>query len=107
MIATDGDSSGRTYDWDENPDRWATQRARYVERASDFDATAATIIAWAELGYSHSGIAKQVDVSESTVRARMDEIRDDDRRPLDARTPDELQVQSPAGIDGTKFGGDA
>jgi hypothetical protein len=77
-----------------------------VERSSDFDAIASTIIAYAELGFSHSGIAKHVDVGEGTVKARMNDIDDVDPTALLSRTPDELVVDSPVGVHGTKFGGD-
>lgn len=93
-------------DWEHSPDRWATKRAAFVGRAGDFDAISATIIAYAELGFSHSGIAKHVGVGEGTVQARMNDIDDVNPTALLSRTPDELVVDSPIGIDGTKFGGD-
>lgn len=93
--------------WDAEPERWARERARYIRRTTDFDATEAEIIAFAELGYSHSGVAKCVDVTESTVVAKFDEIDDVDPTALLSRRPGELGRKRPVGVDGTDTGGSA
>jgi hypothetical protein len=96
-------------DWAEEEPRWAKLRAQYVERTTDFDATESIIIAWSELGFSHSGIAdfSELDVTRSTVKSRMDEITEtaDVDGPLWNRQPDKLVIQSPVGIEGTVYGG--
>ena len=50
-------------------ERLAHERARYLETTTDLRAAEADAVAYAELGYSSSGIAKQIDSGESTVRA--------------------------------------
>jgi hypothetical protein len=96
------------WDWDNNPERWTKHRARFIERTTDFDSTASEIIAWAELGYSHSGISMYVDVGMSTVKSRMNDIDEQDPTALLARRPGEIEVESSVGIDGTDLatGGD-
>lgn len=49
-------------------ERLAHERARYLERTTDLRAAEADAVAYAELGYSSSGIAKQIDSTVSTVR---------------------------------------
>ena len=93
--------------WEAEPERWAEERARYIDRTTDFDRTEAEIIAFAELGFSHSGIGKRVDVTESTVVAKFDEIDDVDPTALLSRRPDELGRKRPVGVDGTDAGGSA
>jgi hypothetical protein len=93
--------------WDAEPERWAKERARYIRRTTDFDSTEAEIIAFAELGYSHSGIGKRVDVTESTVVAKFDEIDDVDPTALLSRRPSELGRERPVGVTGTNAGGSA
>jgi len=50
-------------------ERLAHERARYVVRTTELRAAEADAVAYAELGYSASGIATQIDRGESTVRA--------------------------------------
>lgn len=50
-------------------ERLAYERARYLEATSDLSAAEADAVAYAELGYSSSGIAKKIDSGESTVKA--------------------------------------
>lgn len=88
---------GGTQLWNNDPDQWAKKRSRYIKRACEFDDTDAKIIAWAELGYSHSGITKQVDICKSTVRSRMSDIDEIDDTALWSRLPRELEIQSPVG----------
>ena len=97
-----GGHNGR--EWDTDPERWALRRARYIGRTTALESTQARIVAFAELGYSHSGIAKHVDVSASTVKSKFDEIDDVDPTALLSRRPDELVVESPIGVDGTSCG---
>lgn len=94
------------WDWQDSPQRWVKHRSSYIERSTDFDGTASEIIAWSEIGYSHSGIAMSVDVGVSTVKSRMNDIDEHDPTALLTRRPGEIEVQSPVGIDGTSLGGD-
>jgi|APHM01.1.fsa_nt_gi hypothetical protein len=91
-------------DWSNEP-RWAKHRARYIQQTTEYDATEAVIIAWAELGFSHHGIAEfsELDVTRSTVKSRMDEITETSETvgALWARQPDSLVIRSPVGIEGT------
>ena len=111
-FANSGDSKPahgghETPKWEAKPERWARERARYIDRTTDFDRTEAEIIAFAELGYSHSGIGKHVDVTESTVVSKFDDIDDADPTALLSRRPDELRRESPVGVTGTDTGGSA
>jgi len=49
-------------------ERYTIQRGRYLARTTDLRAPEAEAISYAELGYSTSGISKQIDVSQSTVQ---------------------------------------
>jgi hypothetical protein len=100
------ESNPHDWDWNSDPERWTTHRARYIKRTTDFDDTAASIIAWAEIGYSHHGIGHELDVSRSTVKSRMDAIDERDPTALMTRHPDEIRVKSPVGVEGTSIGGD-
>ena len=48
-------------------ERIAHDRARYLETTTELRAKEAYAVAWSELGYSSSGIAKQIDRGASTV----------------------------------------
>jgi hypothetical protein len=110
--SADVSSNDSDDEWDSenNPERWAKHRSPYIERTTDFDSTDAEVIAWAELGYSHSGIAKKIDISRSATKSRMDRIDEafdcDCDSALWTRHPESIAVQSPVGIDGTVWGGD-
>jgi DNA-binding NarL/FixJ family response regulator len=103
-------SSNDEWDWESNPDRWVKHRSPYIERTTDFDSTDAEVIAWAELGYSHSGIAKKIDISRSATKSRMSRIDEAFDCEYDSalwtRRPGYIEIQSPVGIDGTVWGGD-
>lgn len=49
-------------------DRYAAERARVLERTTPLREPEARALAYSELGYSTSGIARRVDVSRGTVR---------------------------------------
>lgn len=95
-------------DWSNEP-RWAKHRARYIQQTTVYDATEAVIIAWAELGFSHHGIAEYSDlcVTRSGVESRMNTITETSETVgvLWTRQPDSLLIRSPVGIDGTVHGG--
>lgn len=57
-------------------DRHANERAAYLTRRADLSENKALALAYRELGYSHSGIAKRCGVAESTVDGWMAEISD-------------------------------
>jgi hypothetical protein len=48
-------------------ERRASERARYLAATTDLADREAEAVAYSELGYSHAGIAKHVDSTESTV----------------------------------------
>jgi hypothetical protein len=100
-------SSNDEWDWESNPDRWVKHRSPYIERTTDFDSTDAEVIAWAELGYSHSGIAKKIDISRSATKSRMSRIDEAFDCEYDSalwtRRPGYIEIQSPVGIDGTAW----
>jgi hypothetical protein len=92
---------GRDISWREDEDRWTTERARYVEQTTPLDRTDAEIVAWAELGYSHAGISKAVELGPSTVKSHFDEIEAVvGPTALMTRKPDELALRSTVGLEG-------
>lgn len=58
-------------------DDYVQDRARYLERVSSLRRKLAKALAYAELGYSHHGIAKKMDTSGSTVQSWFEEIEDE------------------------------
>lgn len=52
----------------EDDERYAIQRARYLARSTQLRKIEGEAVAWAERGYSASGMAKEMDTSASTVR---------------------------------------
>lgn len=53
--------------------RWVDRRAQYLRREYGLRDRLARTLAWSDLGYSSSGIAKRVNSTESTVRGYFDE----------------------------------
>jgi len=98
------------WDWENNPERWVKHRSQYIKRTTDFDSTDAEVIAWGEIGYSHSGIAKKIDISRSATKARMSRIDEQWDCEYDSalwtRRSGYIEIRSPVGIDGTTWGGD-
>ena len=52
----------------------ANERARYIEATTDLSSSEADAVAYSELGYSESGIAKQIDSTASTVGTYLDRV---------------------------------
>lgn len=50
-------------------ERRVQHRARYLETTTTLSERQAEAVAWSEEGYSASGVAQQMDTSESTVRS--------------------------------------
>lgn len=83
-------------DWRENEQRWVDRRSQYLKRSTPLDKTDARIIAWSELGYSSTGIAKQVDLGESTIQQHLDEIAENHgRQAVYAKPVSELGLSEP------------
>jgi hypothetical protein len=53
--------------------RWVDRRAQFLQREYGLRDRRSRTLAWSDLGYSSSGIAKRVDSTESTVRGYLDE----------------------------------
>lgn len=53
-------------------ERSATERGRYLARDTQLRKPEAMAVAYSELGYSVSGIAKHVDASESTIQSYLE-----------------------------------
>ena len=53
-------------------ERIAHERARYLETTTELREREADAVAWSELGYSSSAIAKQIDSGASTVSAYLE-----------------------------------
>lgn len=56
--------------------RQAEDRARELKRLHNLREEVAYTAAWSELGYSFSGIAKKVDVTEDTVKHRIEQLEE-------------------------------
>lgn len=54
--------------------RRVEHRAQYIDRTTDLSKDVATALAWKEFGYTASGIAKRLDVTESTVDNYLQEV---------------------------------
>lgn len=63
---------------DSDDERLAERRAQYLRRTTQWSGedgrSVALALAYRQLGYSHSGIAKRVGVGESTVASYMAEV---------------------------------
>lgn len=78
-------------------DRWATERARYLERTTDLRKKEALALAYSELGYSRSAIAdeERLDSTKSTVKGWHERIGAQyGIHALNAKNPDDLEVQA-------------
>ena len=53
---------------------YVRERTQYLRRVTELRSPLPEALAHRELGYSRSGIARELDVTESTVDAWMDEI---------------------------------
>lgn len=64
-------------DWEKDPNRWVLERKRYLS-SSDLGLRekVAEAVAWSELGYSASGIAKQMDVGDTTAAKYLSDARE-------------------------------
>jgi len=52
----------------------ANKRARYIEATTELSSSEADAVAYSELGYSESGIAKAIDSTASTVGTYLDRV---------------------------------
>ena len=75
----DGDAAGAgarensgAVDLSRPDERLAHERARYLEATTELPTAEADAVAFSELGYSTSGIAKQIDTGESTAAAYLE-----------------------------------
>lgn len=65
--------SGST-DYKTNTDRAALERSRYLVATTDLNEREARALAYREMGYSHSGVAQEMGVTQGTVATYMDRI---------------------------------
>jgi len=85
-------------DWRDDEERWIDRRSQYLKRAAPLNDTQAEIIAWSELGYSSSGIAKKAELGETTVRSHLDEIAERFGASATwARRADKIDLEAPLG----------
>lgn len=92
-------------DHQSNLERRSHSRTRYLEEKSYFDAINCRIIALAESDLEPSKIAAEININDSAVNSRINDLDDLDPALLTPRYADELSVRSPVGIEGTKLGG--
>lgn len=59
-----------------DPSRWVDRRSQYIVQEYGVRERLARAMSWSELGYSSPGIAKQLEVTEGTVRGYLDEIEE-------------------------------
>lgn len=55
-------------------EKYANARARYLERVENLPRKYGKTLAYSELGYSTSGIAKRLDKTEGTVKKYFDRL---------------------------------
>lgn len=80
----------------DNLERWTKRRADYLENHTALERIDAELIAFSELGFSASGIAKHIDLVESTVRRHLEEIADlYGEQAVWARKTDDLGIDEP------------
>lgn len=72
-VATDGGTE-ETPLWRRDEGRYAERRAEYLERTADLTEKKGRVLAYSELGYSSSGIAKRVDLAEATVKKHLEQL---------------------------------
>lgn len=56
---------------------YVKKRGEYLRRVTDFREPIPQALAYREIGYSHSGIARELDTTESTVEKWMEEIAEE------------------------------
>lgn len=84
---------------DDDVDREAWLRASYLEAEYDLRWNIALAQAYSERGFSSSGIAKKLDVTEATVKGYRDSLSSRfGPAALDTRLPDELAEHPNASI---------
>jgi hypothetical protein len=84
--------------WREDFQRWAVRRAKYVQSARDIEYKYAITLAYSELGFSSSGIAKRSQLTEPTVRAYLDELAEQFGEPtVYAKRSGEIDVEADIG----------
>jgi len=60
----------------EDDEKYAEARARYLERVADLPRKYGRTLAYSELGYSSSGIAKRLGKTAGTVKKYLDRLED-------------------------------
>jgi len=83
-------------DWRVDEERWVERRTQVLQRRDGLREVIAEAIAWHEIGYTSSGVAKQIDASQGTVRAYLDQV--EDQHGLAAvliKRSDELGIDAP------------
>lgn len=84
--------------WRSSPERWVERRSQYVESKHGLDERHAVTVAWSELGYSSSGIAKRAGFAEGTVRGYLEELAEElGEAAVWAKATEEIGVEAPVG----------
>lgn len=87
-------------DWEEDPERWVLERSRFLSsRKIGLRDKVAEAVAWSELGFSKHGIARQMDVGESTASKYVD-TADSIYPGICSRTVVDIGGRTDAGIEG-------
>jgi transposase len=88
--------------WRESPERWAERRAQFIESEYDLEQRHAVTVAYSELGYSSSGIAKRTGFAEGTVRGYLDTLAEElGEAVLWAKRSDRLELDGELGPGGS------
>lgn len=91
--------------WRRDDERFAELRSRYLAQTTGLDRKVAGAVAWSEIGYSESGIAKRIDRAEGTVGAYLDEVVEEYApQAAHVRHPEDIAVD--AELPGTNGGGE-
>lgn len=83
--------------WWRNKHRWVDRRSGVLSSRHDVRESVAETLAWSELGYSSSGIAKRADTTRATVRAHFDVAGEAiDEAALLAKRANQVGIDAPA-----------
>jgi predicted transcriptional regulator len=81
--------------WRRDEHRFVALRSSYLTQTADLRDPVAEAVAWSELGYSESGIAKRVNRAEATVGTYLDDVAERyGAEAIYARTPEEIHVDA-------------
>ena len=92
---TKDESPNTALDWESEEDRFIDRRSLFIGSTTGLPDSVATALAYRELGYTASGIAKRIDRTESTVRGYLDDVAESlGFEVLETKLPDDIAVNT-------------